>query len=107
MTRLLPLAIPLLAAATATGALAGRAVVVSQQNRAFRVLEVQVARGDTVRFSNDDAFLHQIFVQSPAMRFESEEQEPGQFVEVSFPASGAFEVRCRIHPKMLLRVDVR
>lgn len=107
MPRSMPIIVLSLVAATATAALAGRTVVVSQQNRAFRVSEAQLSRGDVVRFTNDDTFLHQVFVRSPALDFESAEQEPGQAVEVRFPASGTFEVRCRIHPKMLLRVDVR
>jgi plastocyanin len=41
------------------------------------------------------------------MSFDSDEQPPGQNVSVTFPASGIFEVRCHIHPKMSLIVTVR
>jgi plastocyanin len=80
---------------------------VSQKGRAFAVRDVQIARGDTVRFNNDDEFTHQIYVQSPSFGFESPEQTPGQTVDVRFTAAGTFEVRCHIHPKMLLHVDAR
>lgn len=91
---------------TAAASCAGLATV-SQRGRAFAVQAVQVARGDIVRFVNDDAFLHQVFVQSPAFNYESEEQEPGKSVDVRFISAGTFAVRCHIHPKMLLQVEAR
>jgi cytochrome c peroxidase len=33
-------------------------------------------------------------------------QEPGETVEIAFPATGSFLVFCGIHPKMELYVDV-
>lgn len=80
---------------------------VSQNRRAFAVSALQIARGDTVRFVNDDTFLHQIFIDSPTLKFESEEQEPGQSVDIRFAKDGTFAVRCHIHPKMLVQVDAR
>ncbi len=91
----------------AAGAFAASIVTVSQRDRAFTSRSVQVARGDTVRFANDDEFTHQIYVNSPSTNFESNEQNPGDTVNVRFPASGTFEVHCHIHPKMLLTVFVR
>ncbi len=88
-------------------ALAAEVTTVSQRGRAFLVHDVQIARGDTVHFTNDDDFTHQIYVNSPSFNYESEEQPPGQAVDVRFPNAGVFEVRCHIHPKMLLHVDVR
>ena len=80
---------------------------VAQRGRAFAVPGVQIARGDAVRFVNEDTFLHQVFVQSPSFSYESDEQEPGLVVDVRFTSAGAFTVRCHIHPKMALQVDVR
>jgi plastocyanin len=97
----------LCAALPASVALAAGVATVSQQNRAFSTGSVQIARGDTVHFTNDDDFTHQIYVQSPAFTYESAEQDPGGAVDVRFTAAGTFEVRCHIHPKMLLRVEVR
>ena len=89
------------------GAVAAGVPTVSQKSRAFGVRDLQIAKGDTVRFTNDDSFIHQVYVRAAAMKFESREQEPGQVVDVLFPAFGNFEVRCEIHPKMLLNVSVR
>jgi plastocyanin len=87
-------------------AAAGTAMV-SQFKRAFTLRSLQIMAGDTVRFNNEDTFRHQIYVHSPAMTFDSDEQPPGTAVDLRFPARGIFEVRCHIHPKMLLVVDVQ
>jgi plastocyanin len=79
--------------------------LVTQKGRAFSLTALEIVRGGVVRFVNDDKFVHQIYVDSPAMSFESDEQPPGTSVSISFPHAGTFEVRCHIHPKMLLKVE--
>jgi plastocyanin len=79
---------------------------VVQKNRMFRMKELEIARGEVLRFINADEFLHQIYVKSSDFSFESDEQAPGKNIEIKFPA-GTFEVRCRIHPKMLLVVHAK
>ena len=81
-------------------------VEIVQKNRMFQMKEIEVERGEVVRFINADEFLHQIYVKSPDFTFESDEQAPGKNIDVKFPA-GMFEVRCRIHPKMLLVVHAK
>ena len=84
---------------------AGQTVIVTQEHRRFSVDTLTISRGDVVRFLNADEFLHQIYVK--ALGFStSGGEEPGQHVDVAFPTSGTFEVRCEIHPKMLLTVTV-
>jgi len=80
---------------------------VAQKHRSFSPSVVTIERGDSVEFSNDDEFLHQIYVDSKAMSFDSAEQPPGQTISVVFSQPGTFQVRCHIHPKMLLTVHVR
>ena len=80
---------------------------IAQKDRAFQVAAVTIAAGDSLAFTNDDPFLHQIYIKSPALNFESTEQPPGSTVEVRFPTAGTFEVRCHIHPKMSLAVTVK
>ncbi len=82
-------------------------VVVSQRDRAFSQHAVQIPRGGSIRFDNDDDFDHQVFVQSPGMSYESDEQAPGQAIRVTFPKAGSYDVQCHIHPKMHLHVDVK
>ena len=93
----------LLCAASAFAA----SVHVAQKHRSFSQSVITIQRGDTIAFSNDDEFLHQIYVDSKAMSFDSAEQPPGQTINVPFSQSGTFQVRCHIHPKMLLTVHVK
>jgi plastocyanin len=92
------------AAATALAAVAHH---VAQRGRNFSVAAITIAAGDSVQFANEDEFLHQIYVDSPDLAFDSSEQRPGETIEVRFPSAGTFPVRCHIHPKMLLTVRVK
>jgi plastocyanin len=86
------------------GASAATVHHVAQKNRAFSVNEITIARGDVVEFSNNDEFLHQIYISD--MGIDSAEQHPGETITVTFSQTGTFAVRCHIHPKMLLVVHV-
>ena len=78
--------------------------VVTQKSRAFRPTEVTIARGEQVTFTNDDSYLHQIYVDG---LFDSDEKAPGENLNETFPRSGTFQVRCHIHPTMRMTVHVR
>ena len=87
-------------------ALASEHHKVVQKGRAFSVAQIDIATGDSVVFSNEDEFIHQIYVDSKSMNFDSAEQPPGEVIELPFPAAGQYDVRCHIHPKMHLVVNV-
>ena len=70
-------------AGPAAGALAASVVTVSQVGRAFAVASVHIARGETIRFTNDDRFDHQVFVDAPNFKFQSAEQAPGLLRDLS------------------------
>jgi plastocyanin len=93
--------------ALAEAAQAAQAYRVSQKSRAFNFKRIAVERGDTVQFVNDDEFIHQIFIESPAFNVDTAESPPGQTINVRFTAPGMYEVHCHIHPKMLLAVTVK
>ena len=96
-----------LAAALACQTAAAATVSVSQADRQFKPAELTIAAGDAVKIDNRDQFIHQIYVDSPQLHFDSDEQPPGQTIEITFPKAGDFRVRCHIHPKMLLVIHVR
>jgi plastocyanin len=77
--------------------------VVQQKNRRFTPGEITVRRGESITVTNDDDFIHQIYVDG---LFDSEEKQPGENIVEDFPRTGTFEVRCHIHPKMRLIVHV-
>ena len=88
-------------------AFADDAHIIVQQGRAFRPGEITINRGEALTFTNDDDFIHQIYVSGGGFNFDSDERAPGQNITQSFTQSGTFEVRCHIHPKMKRVVHVR
>lgn len=77
---------------------------ISQKNRAFRPGEVTIGRNESLVFTNQDSFIHQIYVDG---LFDSDEKGPGEILNESFPRAGTFQVRCHIHPTMRLIVHVK
>jgi plastocyanin len=92
---------------TCAAAFADDANTIVQNGRAFHPVEVTVSAGTTLNFSNQDEFIHQIYVDTPGFSYDSEEQSPGQVFHIRFPNAGTFPVKCHIHPKMLLTVRVK
>lgn len=107
MTRAAALWIGLSAAGLCFAALADDANTIVQNGRAFHPLEIAIDRGTTLNFSNQDEFIHQIYVDSPGFAYDSAEQPPGETLHITFPNTGTFPIRCHIHPKMLLTVHVK
>ena len=89
------------------GAAADDANTIVQAGRSFRPAEIAINHGTTLNFSNQDEFIHQIFVDTPGFSYDSAEQSPGQVFHIPFPSAGTFAVKCHIHPKMLLTVHVK
>jgi plastocyanin len=86
---------------------ADEAHTIVQKGRAFHPGEVTIARGESLTFTNNDEFIHQIYVQGQDFSFDSDERNPGENITESFTVPGTFEVRCHIHPKMRLVVHVK
>jgi plastocyanin len=105
------LLVAVLAAAAALcslGATAQQMVTVSQKSPVFSPKAVTVSQGDTIVFLNDDGeLLHHVHSDDPRFPFDIGEQPAGVPKSVRFTARGVFEVRCGIHPRMLLQVTVR
>jgi plastocyanin len=81
--------------------------VIAQKGRAFHPGEVTINRGESLTFTNDDEFIHQIYVAGDGFDFDSDEKNPGEDLTETFTVPGTFEVRCHIHPKMRLIVHVK
>jgi plastocyanin len=75
-----------------------------QSGRAFHPAEVTINRGESLTFTNNDEFIHQIYVTD---LFDTDEKSPGENLTQSFTQTGTFEVHCHIHPKMKLVVHVK
>ncbi len=79
---------------------------VVQNGRRFHPGEITINKGDSITFTNNDEFIHQIYVESPSFGFDTRERAPGENDTESFTTSGTFAVQCHIHPKMKLVVHV-
>jgi plastocyanin len=94
----------------AAGTLVGLALTpyaISQKGRQFHPGEISIKRGETLQIVNDDGdLLHHAYIDSPKFAFDSGDQQPGTRTEITFLATGEFEVLCAIHPKMRLVVHV-
>ena len=98
------LALSLLALCATAAFAADAAHTIVQSGRTFRPGEVTINRGESLTFTNDDDFIHQVYVTG---LFDSEEKSPGENLTETFTESGTFQVRCHIHPKMKLTVHVK
>ena len=94
--------VPVLAAAAASDI-----VLVEQRGRAFKPGNLDVARGQVVRFTNEDPFIHQVYVSDDKFRHDSGLQKPGATEDIAFTEAGTFQVLCAIHPRMTLSVHVQ
>jgi len=101
----------LMAAVLATALVSGAALAaghtIVQIDRSFKPAEITISAGESLSFSNQDEFIHQIYVDSDRIPYDSAEQPPGEVITIPFPKSGDFPIRCHIHPKMLLLVHVK
>jgi plastocyanin len=78
-----------------------------QKGRTFHPGEVTIDRGESLTFTNDDEFIHQIYSKGEGFGFDSDERNPGENITETFTEQGTFEVHCHIHPKMKLVVHVK
>jgi plastocyanin len=78
--------------------------VIVQKGRAFHPAEITIGRNEPLTFTNEDSFIHQIYVEG---LFDSEEKGPGENLNETFSRAGTFQVRCHIHPTMRMTVRVR
>jgi plastocyanin len=80
---------------------------VFQRNKTFDPERIEVARGETINFTNDDPYIHHLYIEEPSFLFDSGDQQPGKVVSIRFDKAGTFVLRCAIHLKMELDIVVR
>jgi plastocyanin len=79
---------------------------VAQKNRAFVPDLVAITVGESVSFPNRDVFLHNVFSQSPARKFDLGSFKKGDHKDKEFPDPGVVDVYCNIHPEMAATILV-
>ena len=94
----------ILPVATATAA---EQHTISQKKKRFdpKLLEAKV--GDSVVFINDDRYAHNLFSDTPGFEFDVRKQMPGDKHRMALEKRGEFKIRCVIHPRMKMTVNVK
>jgi len=82
------------------------AVKIEQKQRKFVPELVAVTQADRVEFPNVDPFLHNVFSQSAARKFDLGSFKRGESKTKDFPGLGVIDVYCNIHPEMAATVLV-
>ncbi|MGH7264819.1 MAG: hypothetical protein ACREMB_08170 [Candidatus Rokuibacteriota bacterium] len=72
----------------------------------YRPEAVAARVGDVLRFVNDDAVDHVVFVPTRGFGVDFGTQRPGTVVELPLGKPGTFDVECVIHPHMRTKVTV-
>ncbi len=71
---------------------------------------VEVKKGDSIVFKNDDSFQHNIYSLSPGNSFELKTQDPGKSSTVKVEGAkfkgGKMDVECAIHPEMKMTFKI-
>lgn len=87
--------------------LAGAAeLTVSQNKRIFDPKLLNAKIGDTVLLVNDDIYAHNLYSETPGFEFNVRKQMPGDKHSIRLDKRGKFEIRCAIHPRMKMTVNV-
>lgn len=80
---------------------------VGQKDKAFTVESIEIKAGDTIKFTNNDPYFHNVFSLSDAKLFDLGSFPKGESREVIFDQPGEVEVECAIHPNMQMKVIVK
>lgn len=79
---------------------------VDQMNKQFTEKQIVIKVGDTVKFTNQDEFFHNVFSLSDASMFDLGSYAKGKSKSVVFDQAGKVDVECAIHPSMHMVIEV-
>jgi plastocyanin len=80
---------------------------ISQKGKVFSESAVEIKKGDTLVFLNDDNVVHNVLSTTPGNVFNLGSIGPGHSTPVTFDKSGELQVLCAIHPSMKMSVKIR
>jgi plastocyanin len=96
---------------TASGGGGGKTASVSLKNIAFNPTSVTVAKGGTVKWTNDDSVGHDVTKKSgPGPKFSSGPSggmQQGDTFQQKFTTAGTINYVCTVHPNMKATVTVK
>jgi plastocyanin len=80
---------------------------VIQKGMAFMPEVLTVKAGDSIVFKNEDRLTHNVYSKSAGNSFNLKALRPGMSESVTLSAPGEVQVRCAIHPKMKMTINVK
>jgi cytochrome c peroxidase len=81
---------------------------IDQVGQKFSRSSLSVHVTDHIAFLNQDDVQHNIkVIDADGAEDDKGLQKPGESIDVSFDKTGHFMVRCAIHPKMKMQVEVQ
>ncbi len=89
-----------------SGIAVGAEYTVGQKNKKFSVDKLRINIGDTVYFTNQDPFSHNVYSLSDIKSFDLGSFPRGESKAVVFDKVGKIPVECAIHPYMYLEITV-
>jgi len=82
--------------------------IIDQVRQRFSLSKISILSGDVVHYINHDDVQHNIHVfGSDGSDVDRGLQNPGQTIVQKFDKIGEYTVRCSIHQKMKMKVEVR
>ena len=90
---------PAMPAATPPAAAAGGTVAVQMKNTAFKPAQVTAKVGQTVKWTNDDAFAHNVKADT-GEDFKSPDFSQGGTYSYKLDKAGTIAYQCTLHPGM-------
>ena len=79
---------------------------ISQKGKMFSEAALELKKGDTLVFLNDDTVVHNVLSTTPGNIFNLGSIAPGHSTPVTFDKAGALQILCAIHPSMKMSVKV-
>jgi plastocyanin len=92
--------------AASAAVFAASTVQVGQSNKLFEKTTISIAAGDTIEFVNNDSVAHNV-MESGADAFNLGVMKPGEKKSRKFDKAGNHEVKCALHPRMKMTVEVK
>jgi plastocyanin len=80
--------------------------VVRMADDGYEPASLQARVGDVIRFVNEDADWHAVFVPTAGFALDLGRQEQGEETVLTLTRPGTFEVECIHHMSMLMTVQV-
>ena len=80
---------------------------ISQKGKVFSESALEIKKGDTLVFLNDDNVVHNVLSTTPGNVFNLGSIGPGHSTPVTFDKAGNLQILCAIHPSMKMSLTVK